>query len=449
MSGECRLCGGRMKADRAARVLVLGGYGLVGLPIVRRLIDAGADVVGLGRDPEFGRAREPRCAWIGADISSMTSPGQWASCLSGIDVVVNVSGALQTGLRDNLHAVQEKAVVALIEACETADVTRFVQISAPGASASAETEFLRTKGVADARLRSSSIGWVILKPGLVVSSDAYGGTALLRMLASFPIVLPVVHADACVATVDATEVAEAVALAVSGVIPAGSDIEVAEQHPGTLRDVVMAFRSWLGLSRPVAIIDLPPVIGHAAGKVADVAGWLGWRSPLRSTALKVIAGGVGADSGEYSRITGREPTGLAETLTRYPSTVQERWFALLYLAMPAAVLTLSLFWIVSGLVGLVRLEESAAHMAAAGIGSAEAKAVVVAGSVIDLAVGAGALVRKMARPACLAMVAVTAAYLLGGTFVKPELWMDPLGPYVKTVPAAMLAMMTAVLVRTR
>jgi hypothetical protein len=38
------------------------------------------------------------------------------------------------------------------------------------------------------------------------------------------------------------------------------------------------------------------------------------------------------------------------------------------------------------------------------------------------------------------MIAVTAAYLLGGTLLTPALWLDPLGPLVKSIPAAVLAL---------
>ncbi len=40
------------------------------------------------------------------------------------------------------------------------------------------------------------------------------------------------------------------------------------------------------------------------------------------------------------------------------------------------------------------------------------------------------------------MVLVSAAYLAGGTFLRPDLWLDPLGPYAKILPGALLALTT-------
>ena len=41
--------------------------------------------------------------------------------------------------------------------------------------------------------------------------------------------------------------------------------------------------------------------------------------------------------------------------------------------------------------------------------------------------------------ALLGMLAVSAAYLAGGTMLTPGLWLDPLGPFVKVLPSMVLA----------
>jgi hypothetical protein len=38
------------------------------------------------------------------------------------------------------------------------------------------------------------------------------------------------------------------------------------------------------------------------------------------------------------------------------------------------------------------------------------------------------------------MLLVTAGYLIGASLVRPDLWLDPLGPLVKSIPAAFLAL---------
>ncbi|WP_454623373.1 hypothetical protein [Brucella anthropi] len=41
------------------------------------------------------------------------------------------------------------------------------------------------------------------------------------------------------------------------------------------------------------------------GKVADLLGWLGWRSPMRSTALQALAGGIQGDPSAWLETGGR------------------------------------------------------------------------------------------------------------------------------------------------
>ena len=104
------------------KILVLGGYGLIGLAITRALIAAGHEVTGLGRSVQKGRAAAPEAGWIGADLSLMTDAVAWAPVLRGIEVVINAAGVLQDGLKDRVAAVQRDSILALTVAGREAGV---------------------------------------------------------------------------------------------------------------------------------------------------------------------------------------------------------------------------------------------------------------------------------------------------------------------------------------
>jgi hypothetical protein len=174
--------------------------------------------------------------------------------------------------------------------------------------------------------------------------------------------------------------------------------------------------------------------------LADGLGWLGWRSPLRHTAISAIAGGVTGDPGPYRALAGHGAQPLGQTLAVLPSTVQERWFARMWLLKPVLIGTLALFWIMSGVVGFVRFDAAVFVLRTHGIRFDLSTAAVFAGSATDIALGLGVLVRMFARPALLGMIAVTLFYLAGATALAPMLWLDPLGPLVKTIPALVLAL---------
>ena len=428
-------------------ILVLGGYGLIGREITAACLAAGHKVTGAGRSPDTGRRLIPDARWIGIDLNEATLAAHWQPHLEGIDVVINASGALQSGGRDDLAKVQRDAIRALTIACEKAGIKTFVQISAPGATPDAATEFMATKGAADETLRASSLDWVILKPGLVIAPTAYGGTSLLRTLAAIPWVQPVVLGDARVQTVAVADVARAALRAATDPALACQTFDIVEPQDRTLGEVILAFRRWLGFGE-APLAHLPTVFGKAIARLADLAGTLGWRPPLRSTSLAVLAAGVTADPEPWRRATGETLSPLSETLARIPATRQERQYARTQLLFPALAVLFALFWIASGLIGLWRLDAAAAIVADA-LGPILAPTSVVLGALADIAIGAGLLVRRYFQPACLAAIALSLAYLALGTLLTPGLWADPLGPLVKIVPVIATAALLHVLAEDR
>lgn len=429
----------------AMHVLILGGYGLIGLEAARRLASAHR-LTALGRARAHGKRVLPEAAWIGADIATLDTPEKWAPLLAGIDVVVNASGALQDGARDDLAAVQDGAIRALIAACESAGVKRFVQISAPGAAADANTAFLRTKASADAALKQSRLAWVILRPGLVWARTASGGTALVRTLAAAPLAQPLLLAEARVQMVDIDDVSAAIAASVEGAIPAGTDAALVEDTPRTLGGIIAAVRAWHGFAPARWRIEAPGWIGAGLARCADLAGWLGWRTPLRTTALRALAAGVLGDGAAWRAAGGAPIAPFEDALKRHPATRQDRVFARMQLVLPLIVLCLAGFWIASGLIGLAQREAAAGVIAGA---VAAPQLFVIGGAVADIALGLALLWRPWARAACWGMIALTGAYLIAGTMLTPHLWADPLGPFVKTLPGAVLALVCAALLEER
>lgn len=429
------------------RVLVLGGYGLIGLEIVRALGRAGHEAVGFGRSEATGRRLAPDVAWRTGDLRRLTRAENWAGHLAGIDAVVNAAGALQDGPRDDLKAVHDTAIRALVAACEAQGVKRFVQISAPGAAVGARTAFLATKAAGDAAVRASTLEWAVLKPGLVISAGAYGGTTLVRMLAAFPVMQPIVLADARVQTVAGSDVAEAVRAVLAGEIPPRRDYELVADEVHTLAGVVASVRRCTGRNA-AKLVELPRWMGFALARGADLAGWFGWRSPLRTTALKALADGVTADAGPWRGAGGFPLKSLEQTLAALPATAQERVFGRAQLVFPVLVLTLAGFWPASGLIGLWQ-REAAESVLAGRMGQPMAQVLVGGGIAADLLIGVGLLFRKWVRRAAWASIIVSLGYLAAGTVVTPELWADPLGPFVKVFPAMALALAVAALAEER
>ncbi|MGO6814212.1 SDR family oxidoreductase [Rhizobium leguminosarum] len=412
-------------------ILILGATGFIGSAVAARLVGDGHTVIGLGRNPARARLKQPAIDWRRADLSRMTKPADWDDILKDQHVVVNCAGALQDGLSDDLSATQAEAMLALYSAAKRSSRPLIVQISARTAGAAGDLPFLATKRRADEALAASGLPYLILRPALVLGRNAHGGSALLRALAAFPYVLPLVHADSPVETLSVDDVATAVSRAVSGGIPS-DDIDLAAPEVLTLADLVRLHRQWLGLP-PARMLALPGWLAKPVTWLADLSGLLGWRSPLRSTALTVMSEGIRStgDSGFVA-------TSAAATLSANPSGVQDLWFARLYLLKPLVISGLSAFWLLSGVIPLLTLEKTSAHFLPF-MPEAAATALTLATCLIDIALAAAVLLRPLAKRALLGMLAVSFAYLASASLLEPALWLDPLGPLVKVLPSILLA----------
>lgn len=429
-----------------AKAVVFGAYGLIGAACLRALREAGFETLGVGRSEKAARRVDPAGDWAFLDLSRARAE-DLRPLLAGADVAVNAAGALQEGPRDDLTGIHESFVAELVKALEGG--TRLVQISAAGVSEAAPTEFFRSKARGDRRILESDADWVVLRPTLVVGAQAYGGTALLRAAAGLPLIFPRLLPEAPVQTVWVEDLAQAVVQAARREIPSGLVAEITEPQARGLAETTLVFRRWLGLPPPRLSFTLPRPLLGLIGRGADLLGRLGWRSPLRSNALLSLEQGVTGSPEAWAAAGGRPCRPLEETLARIPATIQELWFARLYLLSPLAIGVLSIFWLLSGAIGLWRFETAREVLTARGFSPGAAGFAVGGGALADLALGAAILVRPWARRAALGMIAVSLAYLFGATIFAPGLWADPLGPLVKVLPAMIPALFVAALLEER
>lgn len=434
-------------APTPPRALVLGGYGLIGAAAMRALMAAGFEVTGVGRSETAARRVLPQARWHFADVTTLSTT-DWQALCADVDVVVNAAGALQDGGGTDLAAIHTTLPARLSAALVGSD-TRLIQISAAGVSEEASTAFFRTKARGDAAIVAAGIDHVILRPTLVIGAAAYGGTALLRAVAALPLIDWRILEDTPVQTIALSDLTAAIVTAAKGDIAAGTIADLTEAEARPFPELIRDLRHWLGLPAPGLSLPLPGFMLSLVGKGADLLGLFGWRSPLRSTALTALSDGITGDPTHWLAAGGRPCRALTETLADLPATVQERWFSRLFLLFPLVIATLSLFWLASGLIGLAQFPAAVEVLTSRGSSAGLAAVAVAAGIFLDLALGLMVLWRRGLRPACLGMIAVTLGYLGAGTLVAPDLWADPLGPFVKTLPAAVLALIPLALEDTR
>lgn len=419
------------------RVLVVGADGFLGRHIAFDLRGAGVQVIAHARRTE--RLAGMGFAVLRADLTGRAAqdPAFWAAHLAGVEGVVWAAGLL-TGREGAFAAVHEAAPRALLEALPAG--AGAVLVSAVGIDAGA-TPFARW------RLRTESLftarGATVLRPGLVVAETSYGGTSLLRALAAMPWRMPVVGDGAQrFNPIHAADLAEVVRLCLTSP-PGPGPWEVGGPETLTQVDLMRATRGWLGLPL-VPVLRLPDRVVRMGGAVGDALSM----GPVSKTAVEQFAAGVLADPGPIVERLKVAPRGLSAILAGRPAGTQDLWHARIYLLRPMLRLTLSLMWLVSGLLGLLlppgtflpRLPEGPPDLLIA---------LARLGGAADLALAAALAVNLWPGTIARAQIALVLAYTLGLTVLAPGLWLDPFGGLLKNLPVLALLSVHLALVEER
>jgi uncharacterized protein YbjT (DUF2867 family) len=429
------------------RVLVTGATGLIGSAVVARLVLAGHEVTAISRSIATAKRRQPEAKWLSLDIARQVTAEQWVPHFKGIEAVVNCAGALQDGPSDSLKGVHTVGIAALFEACEQLGIRRVVHFSAIGVDRETPTAFSRTKLEGDRALMARDLDWVILRPSVVLGRAAYGASALMRALAALP-VLPIMPNTGPLQVVQLDEVVDTVLLLLKPDAPTRVALEIAGPERLSFADVVLHYRRWRG-DKPPRVLHLPEWAARLIYVLGDLAGLLGWRPPVRSTARREIVRGAVGDPEPWSRMTGIVPRSLSAALSAEPIPVQERWFAPMYLLKPLIVAILAGFWIVTGILSIGPSYELGVELMLEGGAGPLSGPSVIAGGLADLLVGIGIAVRRFTRPALYAALAISLFYVVAGTILLPQLWLEPLGPLTKIWPILMLNLTALAILKDR
>ncbi len=429
------------EADAATpRVLVLGAAGLIGHAAATALRREGCAVTAAAR------AFAPGQRFDGA-IDYVEGPfvGGGSGALAALveraapDVVINCIGVLGDAPGVSADAVHHGFVMDCVEALRGRPDTLFVHVSVPGEAAHDGTPFSRTKRAADEALAGSGHPFVILRPGFVFAPSAYGGSALLRMLAASPIALPAAERERPFRTIGMADLAETMVRVVRAWLaqgePRAAVWDVMCDEPTTLGDVTDALRDWLGTRARVRVPRWALDLGARCG---DLAVRLGWRPPVRTAALAELRRGVRGDPRAFMTATGIAPRPLRALLADHPASVQERWFARLFGLKPIILAVLATFWIASGAITFAAYGQAHDILVASGFPAPLAHVVTAITALADVAVGVLIAHRRTCRKGLWAAIGLTLFYLASATVLTPYLWLDPLGVLVKTIPALVL-----------
>jgi len=232
-------------------ILVAGGTGHLGKELVPLLLGHGQVVRVLTRDP--GRARAMLGEEVEFVIGDVRDPVSLPAALEGVDAVVSAVTGFGPG-GAGPRSVDRDGNVNLIQAAERAEVGQFVLLSMVGAAADHPMELLRMKHQAEEALKSSRIGWAIVRP--TVFMELWAGIVGDPILKTGKAVI-FGQGDNPVNFISVGDLARFVELALKASEHSGQVIEVGGPENVTFNQLAEAIQAASGRKAAVRHVPLP------------------------------------------------------------------------------------------------------------------------------------------------------------------------------------------------
>lgn len=286
---------------RLRNILVLGGSGFIGRHLIARLVAQLLNVTVPSRRRE--RAKHlillPTVEVLQVDVFA---PGALERLVRGKDAVVNLVGILhgrrgrpdERGPNDygpDFARVHVEFPQALVAACRANGVRRLLHVSALGASPSAPSEYLRSKGIGEqAVLAADDLDVTVFRPSVVFGPE----DRFLNMFAALARLTPVL-APPCPRSrfqpVYVGDVARAMAAALDDPHAFGERYDLCGPRVYTLKELVEYVCAVTG--RPRLVLALPDRVSYLQASILErLPGPLMTRDNYRSMQVPNICGGA-------------------------------------------------------------------------------------------------------------------------------------------------------------
>lgn len=301
-------------AHAARRVTIFGGSGFVGRSIVQRLVEDGASVRVAARHPETVKDLLPRA--IGDKIETARADIHDDSAVTAAahdaEVVINLVAILYEKGRQTFRSLHVDGARRVAAAAKQAGASRFVQMSALGASTASQSVYARTKAAGEQAVRDIFPDATVVRPSIVFGRDDDFFNRFAGMASLSPALPLIGGGKSRFQPVFVEDVAAAFAAILADPATAGKTYELGGPQVYTFRELMEILLEQMGSRR--LLVPLP----FAAAEVQ--AYFLEWlpKPPLTRDQLALLKSDNVVGGHEPGlRDLGIEPTALETVLPTY------------------------------------------------------------------------------------------------------------------------------------
>ena len=271
--------------------VVFGGSGFVGRHVVRELAKRGWRIRVAVRRPHLAQFLRPMGAvgQIQLAQANIRNEGSVARVLENADAVINLIGILHQEGAQKFSTVQSIGAMRLAELCKERGIEDFVHMSAIGANADSDIDYVKTKGEAEAAVRAAIPDAVILRPSIIIGQEDNFFNKFASMATLTPVTpLPLIGGGATrFQPVYVDDVADAVAASLENSEAKGKTYELGGPQIYTFKELMQ--RMLAEIDRPRPLIPIPFFAASLIGKVGEIAGALPFvEPPLTSGQVEML-----------------------------------------------------------------------------------------------------------------------------------------------------------------
>lgn len=292
-------------------VFVTGGTGFVGNAVVRQLLIAGHNVHCLVRPGSETKLRHKNDVTVHfGDVDDLESLKKG---MEGCEAAVHLVGIIREfpgkGITfDKLHTEATRNVLAAASFCSC---KRYLQMSANGTRANAETGYHRTKWEAEEAVRASKLDWTIFRPSLIYGKHGEFVEMMFDLVRKLPVVPVIGDGQYRMQPVSVEQVALSFARALSRPETIGETYHLGGKNSYSYDEIIDIFGQVLG-KKSVSKLHHPLALMKPAIKILQNIP----QFPIASDQLAMLLEGNVCDPDEWAEAFDIEPEDFADGLKK-------------------------------------------------------------------------------------------------------------------------------------
>jgi uncharacterized protein YbjT (DUF2867 family) len=239
-------------------ILVTGGTGFLGTPVVEQLIINQHPVRVLTRGSGDWRTDGlDHLREVGVDVllGDLRDPYRVAKALEGCNVVINLAGIMRSSSEQTYEELHVEALSNLVELCDKLEIARFVHVSCAGATTHTESNYYRTKAEGEEIVRRGSFHWTILRPSFMWGTSFVPTDLLLPMVQKLPVVPVIGGGVAEMQPIAVYDVASCVVQSIYNAQTAGQTYDLVGDKKFSVMQLIELIAEKLGMKKQM--ISLP------------------------------------------------------------------------------------------------------------------------------------------------------------------------------------------------